>query len=317
MSRIAESARRGFTIVELLVVIAIIGVLAGLLLPAVQGARSAARRLQCANNLKQIGLAVHAYHQANGVVPPDAAYDNPIDDPIDPTSPQQAQTGVGWLVHVLPQLEQKALYSQIIPLASTGWFQANAGLMSPGCRSAMKTPLAVLHCPDDRSVQKNSTQQYQWDGIEVALTSYKGSIGDDQIGGVSSVHQGSMPDCHRTRHCPGFFWRQEYLNPIGFDNCLDGLSNTFLLGEDVPAQNHHSAAYYGNGCYATCGAPLNYFPNTPDLWWNVMSFRSMHGAGAYFCMGDGAVRFIDDSIDYTLYRALATKAGHEVLQTPW
>jgi len=150
------------------------------------------------------------------------------------------------------------------------------------------------------------------------LGNYKGCIGDDQIGGTESVHQGSMPDCHRTRNCNGFYWRHEYLNPIDFKKVTDGLSHTFMVGEDVASQNWHSCPFYGNDVYDTCGAPLNYFPQppTPDEWWNVMTFRSMHPAGANFCMGDGSVSFVDELIDYKLYRALSTKAGGELAQLP-
>jgi hypothetical protein len=165
---------------------------------------------------------------------------------------------------------------------------------------------------------KNSTTQYQWSGIEVSLTSYKGVIGDTRMGSNSSVHQGSMPDCHATGRCPGLFWRHNYVQSPRFAHIRDGTSNTFMLGEDVAEHNYHSGAFHSNGSYSSCHGPLNYFPDppTPAAWWNVMTFRSNHPGGAMFCMADSSVHFVSESIDYTLYRALSTKDGGEVATLP-
>jgi prepilin-type N-terminal cleavage/methylation domain-containing protein len=315
---ISLAARKSaFTLVELLVVITIIGILIALLLPAVQAAREAARMMQCQNNLKQFGLAIHNYHQTYGAVPSETAYDDPIDDPYRPTSPQQGQTGKGWVISALPYLDQQPLYDKFVP-GFAGYFGSNLGIMNPVCRPYLATRLAVLHCPSDVSVLSDSLEQFQLTGVRSALTSYKGVIGANRMGGYTSVFQGSMPDCHRTRNCPGMFWRHSYLNPVKFNQVRDGLSCTLMVGEDVPAMNHHSAAYYGNGDYASCHAPLNYLPDppTPDSWWNVMSFRSLHPGGADFCLADGSVRFFSEKIDYTLYQALATKAGGEIVVMP-
>ena len=91
-----------------------------------------------------------------------------------------------------------------------------------------------------------------------------------------------------------------------------------MVGEDVAFHNHHSTAYYCNGDYSSCHAPLNYMPDppTPNDWWNVISFRSLHPGGAQFCLADGSVHFVSETIDYDLYRALSTKAGGEVAQVP-
>jgi prepilin-type N-terminal cleavage/methylation domain-containing protein/prepilin-type processing-associated H-X9-DG protein len=304
--------RRGFTLVELLVVITIIGILIALLLPAVQAAREAARMAQCQNNLKQFGVAIHAYHEANNAVPPGTAYDDPMNDPYRPTSPQQGQTGKGWIISALPFLDQKALYDKFEP-GFVGYFGANQGLMLPTVRPLLAVRLDIFHCPSDASVLSDSIEQFQLTGVSSALTNYKGVIGANRMGDYSSIWQGSTPDCHRTRNCPGMFWRHSYLNVVRFLYVTDGLTNTLMVGEDVPESNHHSAAYYGNGDYASCHAPLNYFPDppTPDSWPNVMSFRSRHPGGAHFCLADGSVRFFSERINYQLYQALATKAGGE------
>ncbi len=91
-----------------------------------------------------------------------------------------------------------------------------------------------------------------------------------------------------------------------------------MVGEDVPSQNNHSAAYYANGDWDSCNGPINFFynPPQPDLWWNVMTFRSLHPGGAQFAMGDGSARFLPESIDYATYRALSTRAGGETVQLP-
>ncbi len=302
---------RGFTLVELLVVIAIIGILVALLLPAVQAAREAARRAKCTNNLKQIGLAIHNYHDAWRVIPVS----------IGPWSagprPSPERNGKGWIVSILPQLEQQALFDEFRP-GFLGDFFSGGGLKDPACRDAMKTQLDVLHCPTDTSVLKNSTVQFQWDGIEVALTSYKGVIGDTRMGGGASMHPGTEPDCHHVGGCNGIFFRTNYQEPIHFADITDGTSGTLMIGEDVPKQNDHSAAYYANGDYASCHAPLNFVPDPPRPrdWWDVMSFRSLHPGGANFCLADGSVRFISETIDHAQYRALSTRDGREPVSVP-
>ncbi len=303
--------RRAFTLVELLVVIAIIGILVALLLPAVQSAREAARRMQCSSRLRQLGLATLQYETAHGVFPISIAYNH--------SGPGAAAevNGKGWFVSILPNIEQQNLFDKFEP-GFVGDFGAGGGIKNPACADAMKTQLTTLHCPSDPSVLKNGTDQFQWEGIEVALTSYKGVIGDTRMGGGSSVHQGTEPDCHNTVGCNGMFYRNNYQEPIKMSQMRDGTSSTFMIGEDVPAANHHSTAYYCNGDYASCHAPLNYFPEppTPNDWWNVISFRSLHPGGGFFCLADASVHFISETIDHDLYRALSTKAGGEVAQVP-
>jgi prepilin-type N-terminal cleavage/methylation domain-containing protein/prepilin-type processing-associated H-X9-DG protein len=299
----------GFTLVELLVVITIIGILISLLLPAVQAAREAARRAQCSNNLKQLGLAIHNYHTASGMFPVSMGYG------AEGPRPSAQRNAKGWIISILPMMDQAALYQQFVP-GFNGDFASGGGLAI--CSSAMKTQLSTLQCPSDSSVRQNSKSQFQWVNVEVSLTSYKGVIGDTRMGGTASIHQGTMPDCHTTTGCNGIFYRNNYQDGPRIDDVRDGTSNTFMVGEDVPEANHHSTAFYCNGDYASCHAPLNYFPDppTPDDWWNVISFRSRHPGGADFCMADGSVRFISESIDHTLYRAVSTKAGKEVVTLP-
>jgi prepilin-type N-terminal cleavage/methylation domain-containing protein len=332
--RCSAVSRTGFTLVELLVVITIIGILIALLLPAVQAAREAARMAQCQNNLKQLGLAIHNYHQVFGYIPPSTSYDNPMQDPWKSNAPQQGMSGKGWIVAILPQLDQRPLYDQFVPGFTSYCYSADpvhSGIRSTVCAAALKTKLPVLHCPSDPSVLLNTTYAAnELYGTEASQTSYKGVIGDDIIGyGSSRWTRGSTTagyspgkpayanTCHRTRSCPGIFWRHTYLRPIKFADVKDGLSNTLMVGEDVPAYNQWSQAFFCNGDYSSTDAPLNYFPTDSGVsWWDDMSFRSLHPRGAHFCLVDGSVRFFSEMIDYKLYMALSTKANGEKAFVP-
>lgn len=300
--------RLGFTLVELLVVIAIIGILVALLLPAVQAAREAGRRTQCVNHLKQFGVAIHNYHDTLKLIP------FGVSPWGEGSRPSSSPSGKGWIVSVLPQLEQPGLYSQFEP-GFVGNMFANGGIANPACANAMKTQLSFLACPSDPTPDRIRTDQYQWSGVQVVVTSYKGCIGDTRMGGGASIHPGTEPDCHNTNNCNGIFYRNGYQDQVRLASIKDGTSNTFMVGEDVPMENNHSAAFYSNGDYASCHAPLNYFPKPPDPnnWPNVISFRSKHPGGANFCLADGSVRFIAQTIDYTMYRRYSTKAASDIV----
>jgi prepilin-type N-terminal cleavage/methylation domain-containing protein len=296
--------RFAFTLVELLVVIAIIGVLVALLLPAVQAAREAARRTKCSNNLKQLGLAVHNYHDVFNYLPTSGGYSN-AEGPRPTPNPNRK----GWIVSILPQMEQTALYERFVP-----FFSVPEGLFHVDCRDELAIVTKTLHCPTDPDGGALITTQNQLAGVPVATTNYKGVIGDSRMGGAWT----GSADCHNTVGCTGLFYRNSYQEPQRLANITDGTSNTFLIGEDLPRHNQHSAAYYCNGDYASCHAPLNYMPKppTPADWPKVISFRSMHPAGANFCAADASVRFISQNIDLAHYQALATKSGYENYSMP-
>src|SRR4051812_14215124 len=187
----------GFTLVELLVVIAIIGILVALLLLAIQAAREAARRGGCANNLKNLGLAALNHHDVQRHFPVSQGYAN---IPYNSEAPFGVnQPCVGWILNVLPQLEETALYDQFksagvfegnyqsghcrTPVANGGLASIKNGLTGP---SLMKTQLSVLQCPSDASVRQLSSQQWEFSGCDVALTSYKGVMDDayaNELGG--------------------------------------------------------------------------------------------------------------------------------------
>ena len=299
------------TLIELLVVISIIGLLMSILLPAVQSVRESARRMQCGNHLKQLGLAIHNYHDVHRFLPINLG---PFDQ--GPRWSRQ-RNGKGWIVSVLPQLEQQPLYDRF-GACFAGDFFAGGGLKQVACLPAMQTQLSVLKCPSDGSVDRLSDAQFEWEGTEVALTSYKGVLGDQRLGGVLSTHPGTMPDCHQHGGCNGLFYRVSYQEPQALRGVTDGTSNTLMLGEDIAMHNDHSAAYYANGDYCSCHGVLNYMPDppTPRVWWNVVTFRSRHPGGAHFCLADGSVRFVAETVEYRTYRHLCTKNGGEVAVLP-
>ena len=158
----------------------------------------------------------------------------------------------------------------------------------------------------------------------VATTSYKGCLGDSvQTSGTADDSPfpdlGSTPDCHNTAECNGLLWRNTYYNPIPIRKVDDGTSKTFIVGECVVAQDYHSAAFFADGDWATCGNPLNFFivPESEELikqppqWQQARGFKSLHPGGAHFVMVDGSVHFFNESIDHKIYRGLSTRNGGE------
>lgn len=349
MRRQARSRATGFTLVELLVVIAIIGILVALLLPAIQAAREVARRTGCSNNLKNLGLAVLNHHDAKKHFPVNMGIGREYPNEAPPGA---AQPGVGWIINTLPQLEEQPLYDRFQqggafegsyqdgrcrqPTSGYGLASLKNGISVP---EVMKTQLTVLQCPSDDSVKELNSQQYQFAGCPVALTSYKGVIDDtwaNEIGGgtfhndvpgQSQFRSGiykdppgpgtSKYDCHRDTRCRGFFFRQSFQRPVKIAKVTDGTSKTFMIGEDVPAFNRHSVAYYSNGSWCSCNVPLNYgFGQNPETfavnaWFDAQGFRSRHPSGAQFCLADGSVRFVAESADNILFRMSCTRDGGE------
>jgi prepilin-type N-terminal cleavage/methylation domain-containing protein/prepilin-type processing-associated H-X9-DG protein len=337
--------RRAFTLVELLVVIAIIGVLVALLLPAVQAAREAARRMQCGNNLKQLGLACLNYHDTRGTFPVSTPqrFVSDLRTVECPAAPQDlaaqfpdGMNGKGWIVEVLPQLEQAAAYNRLIAqVKKDKGFGARAnsglGIGAPEVRDIVSTQLAALTCPSDESAVPSEGQWY-WDsaGVVTATTSYKGCIGDTLLSTNSipcsvdvdppaTIDTGS-PDVHNTASNNGLFQRMSIAAPITLKMVQDGTSNTFMVGEGVVSQDYHSAAYYYDGDWATCGLPLNFFvigvePQELKInqWYKTRGYKSLHPGGAQFVMADGSVHFVQDSISSPVYRGLATRAGDETV----
>ncbi|MEO2049237.1 MAG: DUF1559 domain-containing protein [Pirellulales bacterium] len=226
-----RSLSGGFTLVELLVVIAIIGILVALLLPAVQAARAAARRTQCVNQLKQIGLAIQNFHAARKRIPMSHTYHTEFKvTRLYGTSVYDGNlSGRGWITASLPYLEQQARYDQMEPYFS-GKFPSRTGINHEDLVDMANQPVPGFRCPSDSTVSEPfSIQQYQWVNRGIAVTNYKGNIGNNKMGSVGT----GILDCHTSDSCNGFFWRFSFLKPIHFKDVTDGLSNTFLVGEDL------------------------------------------------------------------------------------
>jgi len=353
MQRQTCDNRNGFTLVELLVVIAIIGILVALLLPAIQAAREAARRGGCANNLKNLGLAALNHHDVVRHFPVNMGYANV---PWNHEAPQGvAQPGVGWITNMLPQLEEQPLFDQFKqggafegdlqaghcrqPALGFGLASTKNGVSVP---DLMKTQLSVLECPSDDSARRLYSRNFQFEGCDVAVTSYKGVLDDswaNQLGQgtfsndkpdeyKSGNYKDPAPpggftsdrDCSRDTRCRGFFFRQSFQKPVKIATVTDGTSKSFMMGEDIPELNWQSASFYANGSWCSCNAPLNYqitSPNPDDFafnqWYDAEGFRSRHPGGVQFCLADGSVRFVNDSVDNILFRTTCTRNGGEVV----
>ena len=318
-SRSGGSRRIGFTLIELLVVIAIIAVLIALLVPAVQKVREAAARAQCVNNLKQLGIAIHAHIDSFKHFPESKSYSG------EGTAPVAPFTGRGWILKCLPYLDQIPLYEQFEPsqVGNINTAAQTGGVLNT--KPQLMVQLNVLRCPADDSSRKLSTVQNQLAPAPAATTNYQGVIGVSNMGGgwpgtpwEVKYNAGVAWDNHNNAKCNGLFFRNSYQVKIKVAQVTDGLSNTLAVGEQVPEQNVHSAAFFANGDYASCHAPLNFFPPTPDPtnWPRVMSFRSRHPGGCHFALADGTVRWISQSVDRLSYMELCTRAGNEVTQVP-
>ncbi|ADG67457.1 protein of unknown function DUF1559 [Planctopirus limnophila DSM 3776] len=322
--------RTGFTLIELLVVIAIIAILIALLLPAVQQAREAARRTQCRNNLKQFGLALHNFHDTYNVFPTGMSDDD--------------NRSWGWGAAILPELDQAPLYNLLVadvlyfhrvPVNSSGYLRhanidgtpANnaAEINGNAAGGAARNTLAAFVCPSDVLPAKDN------DGY--AKSNYLGNIG----GEISTTcADGNWRGNRQT----GIFLMSNNNDDTWFTkmrDITDGTSNTAMLGE-VSISANVSPTNTGNGNYplwaggnnnagcngrSSIGGQLRIMDNVLDATTGQglyringgsdQGFGSRHTGGAHFLMGDGAVKFLSENIDLTLYRGIGSKNGGETL----
>ena len=233
---------RGFTLVELLVVIAIIGILIALLLPAVQAARESARRSQCTNHLKQIGLAVLNYENTHGVIPISIAHyqEAGVDG-----------NGLSWMVGILPFIEDGATFAA---LDTSGRADMGLGMVRPENLPIISKPLPTYVCPSDTAEFDVRTNVWLLPDIPFAITNYAGVMGPHDLGNASLF--GGLPDCHNYnaydyKECTGTFWRHSHLAPVRLATFTDGTSNTTIVGEVLPDFDSFKYWALGNGTSAS------------------------------------------------------------------
>jgi prepilin-type N-terminal cleavage/methylation domain-containing protein len=313
---VRKSARswRAFTLIELLVVIAIIAILIGLLLPAVQKVREAAARMSCQNQLKQLGLACHNYHDANGTLPYDCS----------PEAGNSATWGMGgtnwsWIAHILPYIEQGSLSSSIAALG--GGNMDTVTLQTAYNAGFLSVTIKPLMCPADTPADALMNNRADLGSNKIGLTNYKGVSGANwawtfTIAGTSSCV--TPNDTNGLADGDGLFFRGDGNKKKKLTDIKDGTSNTFMVGEDLPQYNQWCSWPYSNNAVGTCAVPPNYqmppaMAASPGNWPTTYSFRSKHTNGLQFARGDGSVRFVSESIDLPTYRAMATVSGGETL----
>jgi len=309
MSR--RTQQQGFTLVELLVVIAIIGILVALLLPAVQSAREAARRMQCTNNLKQIGLAMHNYHDTYKSFPYGA----------------NARWGHAWTTHILPQLEQRALFDTVPqPWNDSGaWTGADA--RSLGLIALAQSALPAYRCPSQPGPPNEplSVNGLTGRGIGNYLGNAGGNATNDNVG------TGGMDRSNGVLIASLFYGPRDSrtVPPIAFRDIIDGTSNTLLVAESIymldTAQGcnicdrytlYHMNFDSGNGSdfSEALGSTFyrinNQAVNTSE---RECAFSSYHPGGCVGALSDGSTRFFSETIDLATWQAVGSRAGGEVV----
>lgn len=296
--------RKGFTLVELLVVIAIIGILIALLLPAVQAAREAARRMSCTNNLKQIGIALHNYHDTHKKLPIGWMGFNSSGQADFVGNP-----GWAWSTRILPFMEQQSLYDGLIDM--------NRPVADPANDRGRVAVVSTFICPSDVGNDvfdlKDAIDE-ETEGANVitklAKSNYPGVFGTQDIHAVCEQGEPGYNGCQGN----GIF----HLNrSLAFRDITDGLSNTFLVGERwskwvystwtgvVPGGWHAPARVVA---IASDEFPPNSEENVEH---QTHNFSSYHPAGTNFLLSDGHVQMITETIDLSVYAALCTRAGGE------
>jgi prepilin-type N-terminal cleavage/methylation domain-containing protein/prepilin-type processing-associated H-X9-DG protein len=292
--------RLAFTLTELLVVIAIVSVLLGLILAAVQKARDAAARIRCASSLRQLGLALHQYHDTNHIFPPGMRWQNGTDP----------YRYMSWMTQILPYIEQE----QLLRITQKAYQQSSWPFNNPP-HIGLNTVLNTFGCPSDSRVF--DPQFAPRDMIEVALTSYLGVEGEDLYTQDGILFRDSQ---------------------IRMEDVTDGTSQTLLVGERPPSADFQFGWWYAGAgqqrtgstdmvlgveeenvspyLWAPC-APGRYVfgPGRIDDQCDMFHFWSLHSGGANFLFADASVRFLTYSAA-PIMPALASRAGGEIFTVP-
>lgn len=306
----------GFTLVELLVVIGIIGTLVGLLLPAVQAAREAARRNSCANNLKQIGLALHNYHDARKAFPWGGSMGADFVN-----GPNTGNHGFNWRVWILPFNEETTLWDQLAALDPT-----TAGCSSTTWKnlSQHQTQIAWLRCPSEKQPMIRAGYTGSYTPQSAARANYVASAGP--VAGYPGAPQGcglclsSQANCICTNQDGHHFASRQDAGGSGMfalrktfiamHNVTDGASKTLFVGEcklGTTATNGGAFQWMDPLSMASTVYGLD-TPNYNTTYWDK-TFGSFHGKGATFVFVDGSTQWINADIDLFTLSYLGTRAG--------
>ena len=308
--------RQAFTLVELLVVIAIIGILIAMLLPAVQAAREAARRMQCAGNFKQVGIALHNYHSALNHFPPGVTWDWSV-----------SYYGWSWSVYILPYLEQDILEASIN-------FDVTV-YANTGSREIAAHSIDVYNCPSD----PKAGTWCEWSG---GFNQGPGVNDDFRVTSIAGVADSDLwqRNAAQGENSNGIFFANKNMT---IAEITDGTSNTLCIGEvtgargirgGVDAWYQHS--WFTYNCHATNRVindpvtlpggrndstdPIGGTGGNTSLavatLFNDLGFSSWHPGGCHFGMADGSARFFTEDVDHDVLRFLATRAGGEAVTVP-
>lgn len=287
----------GFTLIELLVVIAIIAILIALLLPAVQQAREAARRTQCKNNLKQLGLAMHNYHDVSNRLP--IAH-------MASTKYGYDISGYSWMIRIMPFIDQVPFYNQ---------WDENLAYNVGNNEDLMENRITMFNCPSDTLANHyRSIPQYNYTVNVGSTNNYKenGINGANYLAGPFTFSNSTVGIASR------------------FRDITDGLSNTMMMGEirqGVSGTDLRGLTIWGLACCMSGNVPPNSpvgdrvitCSNTTDLPCSSattgnqarLALRSRHTGGGHALLCDGSVKFVSNNVDTVLFRALSTMAGGE------
>ncbi len=298
---------KAFTLVELLVVIAIIGILVALLLPAVQAAREAARRIHCVNNFKQVGIAMHNYYDAKKSFPPGISQYH-VGSCAAPSGATRNVAENGWSFYLLPFLEETSVNDKfnlnIDPTTGQHVDQsiARTYVKSYLCPSDPQGPVLVHYGSQPEWFHQTTHAKTNMSGVA--------DTKDHTCGGTSWIR----------RDGNGMLFQESYLN---LRKVTDGTSKTLMVGEIVGAAGStgtyagqptgSALAWYYYNVFHT-GNGINLYVPAKNVWSKVdNSFASYHPGGCHFVLVDGSVQFVNEAIDRTTLSALTTRKGGEVI----
>ena len=330
--------RRGFTLIELLVVIAIIAILVSLLLPAVQQAREAARRAQCTNNLKQIGLALHNYHSRAKSFPPGFLAVDRFGEPH-----LDGNNGFGWAAFLLPELDQQTLWNVLDfehvltehhehgPLPRRDVDDHDHSLAEGSNLELIALPLPLFRCPSDTGTETfvlevghhehDDDHDFRDDDDDHGEEDEEVTLGTSNyvavFGGRTDLHDMEDWEENVARVGDGMFGQN---TDTRFRDVRDGSSNTIAVCErasDPIRQVPFYSAWAGvvpdgEEAIARVHGVTDHPPNT---YAHPEDFSSEHSGGANALLGDGSVRFVSESIDEELFKSVGTMAGGEITGT--